>query len=152
MIEFTVPGEPVGKGRPRFSSRKDKKTGQTFTHTYTPEKTASYENLVAWAGQQAMKGQVLMTGPVAVHMMMWSSVPKSKPEKWKVRARAGIERPVTKPDCDNTIKGVMDALNKIVWVDDSQVVELHTFKFYADTPKLVVRIWPWIVDAAAVLG
>ena len=36
-IEFTVDGEPVGKGRPRFT-----RSG----HAYTPEKTADYEQLV----------------------------------------------------------------------------------------------------------
>lgn len=36
-IEFTVPGAPVGKGRPRFM-----KNG----HTYTPQKTRDYEGKV----------------------------------------------------------------------------------------------------------
>ena len=36
-IEFTVPGIPVGKGRPRFM-----KNG----HTYTPQKTRDYEDKV----------------------------------------------------------------------------------------------------------
>lgn len=36
-VEFTVPGIPVGKGRPRFM-----KNG----HTYTPQKTRDYEGKV----------------------------------------------------------------------------------------------------------
>lgn len=38
-VVFTIPGEPCGKGRPRFV----RQTGRT----YTPEKTARYENLVS---------------------------------------------------------------------------------------------------------
>ena len=37
IAELTIPGEPVGKGRPRFT-----KNG----HSFTPEKTVNYENLV----------------------------------------------------------------------------------------------------------
>lgn len=40
-ISFSVPGEPVGKGRPRFT-----RTG----HPYTPGKTGSYESLVRLTG------------------------------------------------------------------------------------------------------
>ena len=36
-VTFTVPGIPVGKGRPRFM-----KNG----HTYTPQKTRDYEDKV----------------------------------------------------------------------------------------------------------
>ena len=36
-LEFTVDGEPVGKGRPRFTRN---------GHAYTTEKTADYEQLV----------------------------------------------------------------------------------------------------------
>ena len=46
VIKFSVPGAPVGKGRPKISSR-----GGKFARMYTPEKTASYENLVALAAE-----------------------------------------------------------------------------------------------------
>ena len=36
-IQFTVPGVPVGKGRPRFTRG---------GHAYTPEKTAAFEEKV----------------------------------------------------------------------------------------------------------
>ena len=37
---FTVPGEPIGKGRPKFSPF----NGHAVA--YTPKKTVNYENLV----------------------------------------------------------------------------------------------------------
>ena len=36
-ISFTIPGSPVGKGRPRVSVRGG------YAHAYTPEKTRTYE-------------------------------------------------------------------------------------------------------------
>ena len=59
-ITFTVPGNPVGKGRAKAARR------GKFITMYTPEKTASYESLVAFAGNVAMSGSELITGPVSV--------------------------------------------------------------------------------------
>jgi Holliday junction resolvase RusA-like endonuclease len=45
-------------------------------------------------------------------------------------------RPLTRPDIDNYCKAPLDALNGIVWRDDSQVVELTVSKFYSSRPRL----------------
>ena len=64
------------------------------------------------------------------------AVPASKSKKWKAAALAGAIRPTSKPDIDNVIKSSFDGLNLVVWVDDSQVVELKTAKWYSDAPRL----------------
>ncbi|MBG4145971.1 RusA family crossover junction endodeoxyribonuclease, partial [Pseudomonas aeruginosa] len=55
-VLFTVPGEPVGKGRPRI--------GRVGAHArmFTPAKTAAYEGLVAMAAQEALAGRPLIAG------------------------------------------------------------------------------------------
>ena len=58
MIKFTIPGEPRGKGRPRFSNRGG------YVRTYTDEKTASYENLVKMEYQWTSKGYRYADGEV----------------------------------------------------------------------------------------
>ena len=45
QVVFTVPGEPSGKGRPRFSGYTGA-NGKTYARAYTPNKTVMYENLV----------------------------------------------------------------------------------------------------------
>ncbi|WP_419958273.1 RusA family crossover junction endodeoxyribonuclease [Psychrobacillus psychrotolerans] len=52
----------------------------------------------------------------------------------------GELRPTTKPDIDNYVKGVRDGLNKVIWQDDSQVVNLTVRKFYSMHPRVVVRV------------
>ena len=45
-VSFTVPGEPIGKGRPRATTRAG------HAALYTPKKTANYESLIAHAAHQ----------------------------------------------------------------------------------------------------
>jgi hypothetical protein len=48
-----------------------------------------------------------------------------------------------KPDGDNFIKAVLDALTGIVWVDDSQVCDQRTIKIYTnDRPGCQIDIEP----------
>lgn len=130
MITITIPGEARGKGRPRFAKR------GKFVKTYTDAKTVSYENLVAYAGAEAMRGEALIQGPVHVTMNVQVGVPRSWSKKKTAAALAGEVRPTTKPDLDNVIKAIMDALNGVVWQDDKQVVGLSVTKYYSEKPQV----------------
>ena len=131
MIRIVMAGEPIGKGRPRFS----RATGTV----YTPEKTARYEERLAWVAQSVMAGQPLLDGPLVVTVRAHMSIPASKPGKWKAAALAGETRPTKKPDLDNFAK-CLDALNKVVWVDDSQIVLLHVEKHWTDQPRIEITV------------
>lgn len=135
-IAFVIPGTPVGKGRPKFARRGN------FVTTYTPEKTASYENLVKVKAQEAMRGRPMIEGPVAVQIALFVTPPASWPDK-KTRSALKHEiRPTTKPDMDNVIKGIFDAMNEIVWRDDKQVCELIVVKLYSPAAEAKVEVWP----------
>ncbi|HBJ02164.1 MAG TPA: RusA family crossover junction endodeoxyribonuclease [Lysinibacillus sp.] len=49
-------------------------------------------------------------------------------------------RPITKPDADNLIKGIKDGCNKVIWYDDSQIVEMNVRRFYSEHPMAEVTI------------
>ena len=53
---------------------------------------------------------------------------------------AGLEKPTKKPDIDNIGKVVMDALNKIAFDDDSQVIKLLVEKVYGEEPRVEITI------------
>jgi len=135
-ISFVVPGEPVGKGRPRVSARNG------FACMYTPGKTANYEGLIALAGKEAMGERALLEGPVLVELRILLSIPQSMSKKRKFMALAGELLPAKKPDADNVTKAIFDGLNGVVWKDDVQVVDAHISKRYAETPCVRVRIVP----------
>lgn len=136
MIAFVIPGTPVGKGRPRFARR------GAFVSTYTDSKTASYENLVKVKAEEAMRGRPLLEGPVAVDICLYVTAPASWSGKKISAALAHQIRPTTKPDMDNVIKGIFDAMNEIVWKDDKQVCELKVVKIYSPVASARVEAWP----------
>ena len=99
-VTFTVPGIPVGKGRPRFM-----KDG----HTYTPQKTRDYEDKVVqcWKCQS---GKGFADGiPLRATVTAFFTVPKSMSKK-KAAAMDGTPH-IKRPDADNVAKAILDALN-----------------------------------------
>lgn len=133
-IAFVIPGTPVGKGRPKFARR------GAFVTTYTPEKTANYENLVKLAAAEAMQGRAIIDGAVAVAIALFVTPPASWSQKKQRAALEHVTMPTSKPDVDNVIKGIFDAMNDIVFRDDKQVVDLSVQKRYAEIPRAFVKV------------
>ena len=132
-LRFTVPGAPRGKGRPKFARHGD------FVRTYTDDKTAAYENLVAIAAQAAMSGRPPYDFALRMTMTATFAPPKSFSAKRRAQMLEGAVRPAKKPDLDNVLKAVLDGCNRIVFVDDAQVVEFADVrKVYGETPGLTV--------------
>ena len=127
-IAFTVPGTPCAKGRPKFARRGN------FVQAYTPEKTQNYENMVKLAFMN--KYAVLkLEGAIKATITAYMPISKSESKKKKAAMEAGLIRPKTKVDIDNICKAILDALNKIAYDDDGQIVELHAKKLYSENPR-----------------
>jgi len=141
-VQFVVPGDPVGKGRPRVS------TIGGHARMFTPKKTASYEGLIALVGTEAMAGRVLLECPVMVEMRIVLPVPASKSKKFKAQALAGDIFPTKKPDMDNVIKAIYDGLNSIVLKDVVKVVDAIVRMRYGEVPGVHVRIIPLMQEVA----
>jgi len=133
VVSFTVPGQPVAKGRARIS------TFGGHVRSYTPEKTRRYENQVSAYAAEAMRNVPPMGGPVEVVVDAHMLVPKSWSLKKRLAAIAGQIKPTTKPDLDNIVKA-LDGMNGIVVVDVSQIVKLTATKQYAEIPQLIVSV------------
>jgi len=132
-ITIELPGQPMGKGRPRFS----RKTGTV----YTPPETRSYEAQLKWMATQAMRGQDPMTEAVGVTVQALMEIPASWSKKKQRQAADDKIRPTTKPDADNLVK-MLDAFNGVVWADDKQIVQLTLMKFYSLRPRMCITVTP----------
>lgn len=109
-IFFRLEGTPVPKERYRY--RIVKRLGKTFAKTYTPAKTMAYETKVAAMFLKHAKDLSEETKKDSVIAL-------------NLYFSFGDKR---RRDIDNCIKSILDALNKVAWVDDSQVVALAAYK------------------------
>lgn len=134
---FTVPGPPQGKARPRVVRAK---SGTSLT--YTPDKTVAYEELVRIRYKAAAQGfRFPDDAQVVVQITARYPIPVSKSKKTRAAMRSGQIKPAKKPDCDNIVKIICDALNGFAYKDDAQVVLAQIAKEYADEPRTDVRLW-----------
>lgn len=136
-IQFTIPGPPQGKARPRVVRAKS-----GISLTYTPDKTVAYEELVRSRYQAAAQSfRFPDDAQVAIQITARYPIPKSKSKKTKAEMLVGALRPTKKPDCDNIVKIICDALNGFAYKDDAQIVLAQVAKEYAEIPQTNVRLW-----------
>lgn len=133
-ITFTVPGPPKGKARARTVHT----GGRTFS--YTPEETVLYENLVKTCFYQSRAHPFDADEELKANIIAYYPIAKSTSKKKRQQMLAGLIRPTKKPDLDNVIKSILDALNKVAYHDDTQIVSLSMEKFYSDSPRVEVTI------------
>lgn len=139
MIQFTVPGQPVAKGRPRFRIVRPK-DGPEFVNAYTDAQTVAYEARVSQAAKIAMDGRFPSFLPIEIMVELRMQIPESWTKKKRLAASMGQVRATKKPDADNVLKGIKDAMNGIVWADDAQVVLLTVRKLYHADPAVIVAV------------
>lgn len=133
IITITIPGDVRGKGRPRFRAQGG------FARAYTDAKTVSAENWLRCCAVEQARLHAPLDGPLAVTMAISVVVPQSWSKRKRADALAGRLRPTGKPDLDNCVK-LLDALNKIIWNDDSQIVAMAASKAYAEQAQAVLEI------------
>ena len=141
MIDIYLEIEPVAKARARHRSVKTK-SGKSFVQSYTPKKTKDFESEVAQIAKYVMQAHKIIDGPCRLRVAAFFSIPESWPLWKQSAALQGRIAHTVKPDDDNVLKSVKDALNAIVYVDDSYVVDSQINKFYANKPALAISIKP----------
>lgn len=133
IYEFEVPSKIIGKGRPRLN---------TYTGiVYTPTKTKDYETLIEQYFVMKYPRYKTIEGRAKVSIKAFFEIPKSTTKVQKAGMMENKISPVKKPDIDNIVKIVLDAMNKFAFKDDTQIVKLEVEKIYtSDEEKLVIQI------------
>ena len=140
-MEFVVYGEPVPQGRPKFASFGG------HVHAYDPAKSKNYKQLVRfWVTQYLKKidDWKPFENALCVDLTFYMGIPSSWSKKKRIQAIQGQIRPTSKRlgDADNLCKSVTDAISGLVYVDDSQIVNLGISKYYSETPRCVLKVTP----------
>lgn len=127
QIIFEVPGKVRGKGRPRFTR---------YGHTYTDEKTVAYEKVIKNAYLRLSRYVSLKSIRISIYVCF---APNKSDTKRNRSIKLNNEKaPNKKPDIDNVIKVVLDALNEVAYKDDTQVNEVHVERHFNSEEKLII--------------
>lgn len=138
IFYFEVPGKPQGKARARtfYNPRIGK------SQSITPEKTALYENWIKQCFISKYQNLKINQGnPLIIYIDAYFEIPKSINKKNRQQMIDREIMPCKKPDLDNIAKVVCDALNKLAYHDDSQIISLRLNKYYTkNEPKIIIGI------------
>ena len=129
--QLTVEGKPTAQGRPRFNS---------FTKAaYDTPKSREAKQKIAKEAIESKQVMLPADVPLIASVKVYVDIPVSWSKKKKTEL---LGKPVTsKPDLDNYMKLIFDALNTIAYPDDSAIVGFkECFKVYSERPRVEILI------------
>lgn len=129
-MKIVIQGKVQAKQRPRWGRY----------NTYTPEQTRNYENWVKLSFINQYPNFKPLENELEVSIKAYFEIPKSVSKKKREQMLNGNIRPTIKPDLDNIAKSILDALNKLAYIDDKQIVFLEVEKFYDVSPRVELMV------------
>jgi len=126
VVSFKVHGNPVPQGRPRII-----KKGQHYG-AKDPDTSRVYKDRLRLLAHEHRQ-EPLLEGPLFLRLTFEVLKPKSarKRDVWRHK----------KPDLDNLVKAVMDAMVGVMYRDDAQIVGLESYKLYSASPGVTLELW-----------
>jgi Holliday junction resolvase RusA-like endonuclease len=126
VISLCIPGEPVPFAR----------AGANGKTRFTPKKQSTFMGQIGFYASRAMAGRPPFDGPIELHIQAEYLVPAS----WSKKKQEAAVWKASKPDADNLAKIAKDAMSKIIYRDDAQVVSLTVKKIYSPIARLIIII------------
>lgn len=164
FLRFELRGKPPHKGRHRSrliipktawvhtqrgSFIPKERAGQIFVQQYPDPETEAAEKVIAEAAALFMRGREPTERPVALLVYAFRAIPESWSGREKAKALAGAILPTSRPDADNHLKVAKDAMNGVVFKDDSQVVDARVIKRYSADPALLIEVREFVAPGEA---
>ena len=118
-----IPLTPIPAPRPRV----------TRNGTYNDPKYTNYKKAI---GMLSKANFSVSDKPIAMHVIFYFDIPKS----WSKKKKEETIWHTSRPDTDNLLKGVKDALNGIAYVDDAQVCCVSAKKQYSFRAGIDIEI------------
>lgn len=132
MIRFTLPLVPRGQGRPCFA-----RVGRSGVRAYTPARTRrAADDVMILAARYSPPSPI--EGPIELRVIATFA----RPASWSAKRRAAAVFHESRPDLDNVVKLVADALTRTgrYWRDDAQIARIVAEKRYGDASGIEVEI------------
>jgi Holliday junction resolvase RusA-like endonuclease len=135
QIKFTIFGNPKS-----WKRHKTAMTKSGYVRHYDPGEIDK-SNFLAKAMEHRPKEP--LKNPLILTLFFNIARPKSHYRTGKNAGKLKDSAPIsctTRPDLDNYVKFVLDALNGVFWIDDAQVFSLYASKTYSSNPSVLVSI------------
>lgn len=124
IIKFKVPGTPIGKQETQVNTK---------THiAYKPDKTRWYFEQIQLIAKNYMqrKNLKMLKGAIDFRLDIFL---KEKRDNSRIA-------PTQKPDSSNVLKIVEDALNKICYNDDKDIIHHELYKWFAIKEGIIITV------------
>ena len=151
-------GNPIAKPSPRFRGRfmGFGPGGQPNVHAWAHNPVADdlwshkMQAMTQLQHQSISHFPLYPSEPVSIKVWFCRKPPltcfvnkdRTRPKGDLLKAQLGLTKPVAitiKPDDDNMLKFVLDAMKSVAWTDDSQVAKILAYKCYDSTPPFEGR-------------
>ncbi len=123
LIAFTVPGRPVPAVRMTQRGKWVKENAKRYL---------AYKDSVGWSAKAVHWGLIRGLVRVEIHLYLTNDKPIG--------------------DVDNYAKAILDGLNGVVWVDDTQVAQLHVYRHMAAPQRAEVQVRELNAEEVAAVG
>jgi Holliday junction resolvase RusA-like endonuclease len=98
----------------------------------------AYKKDIGWQIRTQMCEMDTMKSALSVRATFVMPILKSWSKKKQVGAIETYH--TSKPDIDNLVKGLFDALNGVLWEDDNRVVDMKAIKIYGEKPGIKLEV------------
>ena len=137
MLKIIVPGQPMAWQR----ARQQYSTGRFFD---SADQT-SFKSQVRLFTRDAMdssgKSDFPIQGRIWLDIAFYFKRPKNQCRRGEPRGAIEMSR---RPDLDNCLKMIGDALNGLVWEDDGQISYMKAYKYYHEiggSPRTEISVY-----------
>lgn len=144
-ITLRVAGRSTGKARPRFDPR--------TRRTYTPPSNIVSENDVRAVWREAGEPRIEDVCAIELEVIVTVMRPQGHLTSSGSLNTEGRRHPIPrtqKPDLDNAVKLVMDALNTRAYRDDVRIARVVAERRWGDWPETLIMLRPLLPEPGSI--
>lgn len=141
-IQFTVYGipQPAGSKRAFVMPGKNGSKPRAIVTDANPN-ARDWKNAVASTAIASHNGTGLLIGPLSFVARFYRPRPRGH------YGKAGLNKkgretpfPTSKPDAGKLARGTIDALTKVIWHDDAQIINERSIKLWGEPARCEIEI------------
>lgn len=137
VLEFRVDGIPQPRGSKKAITVPGQRRGLLIDDN---KKSGPWMARVKRHAEEIMKGREIFTGPLSLKVIFFRERPKGHRRKNGQVKPSAPAFPATRPDSSKYMRAVEDAMSKVVYTDDGQLVDSWPSKRWGK-PGVLIQLF-----------